>query len=1514
MGKNIFDLLGDAANGVGQFLGNEGRAMFGGGQSQPQQPTPQSQPTLGNSFAQTSPQSTPQNNPTGQPSQNINTLLQAQQNNQSNQNDSSNPTLLQDVENGITNFGKGVVSTGQKVLNTGEMAGTGLVGAGKVAADLVTGNPNQAQQDNANAMQNIQNISNRKTVTGDQGTFITAQQAKGQDGIVKDFVQPVLATAGEITPYVAPYGAIAKAAAPAGALTSDVAQTLADYAVKNGLTDELAPTISSLAGKAATEGVGSKVASSVVKATTTGALNAPIMAGANAVQQYGNTGTIDPSQVAQAGGTGFLLAGGGHLLTDAGKAGVDAVASRVNDINSQPGYNPASGFAKVPSTGKLTIKSSNPLAPENQSKTIADTFGVSKVAADETQKSANRGVDLLPQQESNPSNFPTNGKVTVKSSAKNAEAAVYNTLKDGGSKEDAIAAHQLATGSDRGAASAYVNKVFKAASQAQKGIVRVGDQPRQFAPAGGDSAKAMTDREMKQVVLEAKRRGEGEEMANTTRHAVVDQAIKDGVHGDDENSRFLDSVEHPEDLPEHLQHVSDPEKFANAVQEAKNYTQYTFDSHNRVGAPLDYRQNYLHHNVDLPSKEDAPLPNEMGKSNPNFRKERTFDDLRSLYGAGYKLKYSDARDLYRDYASTAGRSLRQNAMLDYLSKNAEGHISPVSDHEGRIPVDATGNRYSTLRSPGLKDNYASPQLIKQASKFIEHQDLHPVLKAIDAVGQALKQSTLALGGFHDLNMTKRYAFQELGAGLTGQPMRIVRLAGNIINQDKAFWSEQAYNHKMADYVHSGAIDRLTTGNGHLTLNKNLDVGSLSGQEVGVKTKSLSSGAQSIASKPKEVNEFIHHFLFGRKIPMIKVQTAVDEMNRYHIPLKGDLTPWQENKLSEITHGINDQFGGITQGAIAKSGMGKFIERLAILAPDFFGGNVNSLGKMFVGNAKSLAVRQNLTNFLGTIITTGIAAGGVALATGQDPEKAVIDKWTQAFNPSYHEFLNPGIPLPYQKNGKGLEVTSPGSPIDMAVNAVKDPTHFLTARGSSFASGATQFISGKNYYGDPLVDPNITPNPSALDKLGAIAKNDLPIPAKQNIGTGSTPQDITTAILNTLGGKVRYNPDDPKVVAANQYYQTRDQIYNNLSGTDKSAWDVVNPPVKDSNGDYINKPTVFDSSEKASILLKNPNVLTAETAMNKQLASEGQKVDPFFTKLSPDQQQKLLDYQRMELGGASQTNWKTQNDTWYKPFSQDRQAFFSSLPATDPNKPQEAIKFPTPSADVQGMLDKLNTINDNTERSKFINANPSLSDYFDKYGTYVNQVRNAQGLASLRTFPKVDPAANTFMNTYFAADKGTQKIMRNSDPTSFNTMQTYMAQIARYGVDKAASLDELVNPGQDQNAQPTQQYLKDVSNMGKYDIAKSAGGIFSIDPQAAYAQAKAYGGGAGVGAAYAKMAAQKQQNKIIKAASYASKAPNTSVRVMAPRKTMQIAKVIKSGVVPNKSAKGTIRIRRSMNRI
>lgn len=267
--------------------------------------------------------------------------------------------------NPIAQFGAGVASTAQRIANTADLFATGVGGALATALQNNTVGKNAA---NAESMKRLQDISNRKTVTGENGTWINPTQAgKG------DLLGPIASTVGEVTPWILPYGAMSKFA---GGVTAPLAER----------------AIASTAGKAITKvvpSVADKLIASAVKLPLNAAINAPAFGLSNALTQYGTTGKVDPLQVAQQGLIGGAMVAGGEFIGDIIRKGpvpqlekLKADRLKVAD-NLMPELTQAQadklGPQKIGITGESTttqISTRSPLKPGIQQISETNKIGV----------------------------------------------------------------------------------------------------------------------------------------------------------------------------------------------------------------------------------------------------------------------------------------------------------------------------------------------------------------------------------------------------------------------------------------------------------------------------------------------------------------------------------------------------------------------------------------------------------------------------------------------------------------------------------------------------------------------------------------------------------------------------------------------------------------------------------------------------------------------------------------------------------------------------------------------------------------------------------------------------------------------------------------------------------------------------------------------------------------------------------------------------------------------------------
>lgn len=263
--------------------------------------------------------------------------------------------------NAVNNLVKGTVSTGQKALNTAAAGATGLETLGQAGLDALTGNKDYQTHLDTNANK-LADYLNRKTITGDQGAFITLPQAQNKNNdIVGNFVKPILATAGEVAPMVLPYGAISKAAAP-----------IADV----------------VAGKIGTNLVG-KTVGKATQYGTEGAIVAPISAATNALGQFGTTGTFDPTQAIKTGLQSGAMVAAGNATTGLVGKGAKAAGQKIADTSIKPAYAYLDPNMNLPKgADNLPIVGQNLGTVDNSTKNYIDQL--SKAQADAAKPNGNK--------------------------------------------------------------------------------------------------------------------------------------------------------------------------------------------------------------------------------------------------------------------------------------------------------------------------------------------------------------------------------------------------------------------------------------------------------------------------------------------------------------------------------------------------------------------------------------------------------------------------------------------------------------------------------------------------------------------------------------------------------------------------------------------------------------------------------------------------------------------------------------------------------------------------------------------------------------------------------------------------------------------------------------------------------------------------------------------------------------------------------------------------------------------
>lgn len=939
--------------------------------------------------------------------------------------------------------------------------------------------------------------------------------------------------------------------------------------------------------------------------------------------------------------------------------------------------------------------------------------------------------------------------------------------------------------------------------------------------AGQGNMVPLKRSEAKIIAENALNDGEGAITSVAQRGQLVSNAIKQGV-ARGEDHLFIDAIEHPESMDQILSTVKKPQEFQAAVDAWKNLTNHTHQAINASGEYLPFRNNYYTHILsdDSKAKLTKDIPEVAGHLNGKYyQQDRVFNDVRELRGAGLSLKNERVADDVNDYVNAVKSQLRRNTIVNSLKDNAPGHITTFENAQGRIPIDQNGQPFKQSRIPGMEKMLISPD-IHAYLRNGEPVDFPIVIKAIDKVNSAVKQFMLGGGNFHNMVESIRFASQELASG---------RLP-NVFEAEKIFASKKAYDAWRTNNL--GVID--FAARSHLTLDKNTDLGTPDSLKLSNKA---SDNAKILLKKADAIRidkKLIHEPLFERKINYYKLITFQKEMQR----LKIDPATTDPDKLQiakNIAYQVNNWYGGINSGLIAKSPIGKLLQRLGILAPDWTIGKANTIGNAIGGGrgARSLAVRQLTGNMIGL----AIVIEAYNQMTGQGSKN-----WGDFLK---NDVLDPSIKLPFKSpSGKGQVAKFPTSPVGDLYRAITDPSHFITSHSAALPSVGVELATGKDYFGNPLVDPFKNPNPTLADQALAIAQSKLPIPIRQGELSMQGKESPMTALINILGPRVTNDPDDPQVQAAKKYFDAINQAKSGLNPNQLADYNVVHQQKKDTQGNPVTQPTLYDPVAKAAIYLRDPAVLAADT--NIALSDTSKPHDPFFDLTSA--QQKIVLTREM-LNAADPLNptakqMLNQNKGWLTQYEQARSTYFNglNLQAGSSNQP---IQRPQVTSDLQNKLSSFGQISDPKARAQFLKDNPDLSEYYNQMDQFYRTQRNALGEPQYKSYPQPDAKLQQTIDAYNALPKGTGA--RSNFIKQHPELPSYWSQIDQYNLTQDAQQAAF------EGNNFSQKGLKAISGLAQ-DISKNSDGSYSLNA------GNSGGGNGGHGGGGGRMSSSQHQRK------------------------------------------------------
>lgn len=848
----------------------------------------------------------------------------------------------------------------------------------------------------------------------------------------------------------------------------------------------------------------------------------------------------------------------------------------------------------------------------------------------------------------------------------------------------------------------------------------------------------------------------------------------------------------------------------NAIDQWRNVDNKVHGESQALGGNTNYLTEHALHPWQLPEEftnhiVNGGSPKDFKGLNNLSRKYRTITEGQV---AGLKLG--------TDPLGEANRYLQANSSILRKASLKQG-LAMADAHQEVKPVTLDlGNGHTV-------------QLSKQGASQARGVQYHvpssnPVIKGVRTAGQGIKTTILSGGQFHTINIGLLRSVPALIG--SGHPRAAATAAYDAL---RGSFSKRYADEVIGKAIKDGTVDKAA--------------------QIGMPFGSSGYNTEGTFLK----SGVGHQLVFNQQIPMFYnqvVRSIIADLEKKGIPLNSaeaqaagkagnntlgfinkevqKIPPNVNQGLSDLllarqfTHSKFSQLRTAATPASYKNGAvaGKY-------AAANIGGNVITAAGLITGVGYALS--QKSDNIKDSLLRALIDP---AVATPGKDSKGNTIKYRLPGTDTSDIAKLLGIKLVRNSNGHlGVSFNPQNVPPGVA--------DYARARLAPFPSAAVKVATNTTYASKPLYDPNAQAGVKAEQGATSVLSGFLPIGAQglpltkavkdrlpgniQNVLNAQTPG--SNPLLKSVGSSFGLTPTTDQTVGkglqSSQYFSALGDAKSGLNSHEQAALELYAGNKKNPvTGKYDVQPNVNDTVSKARTLLDQPKVIDHLISMNQKLQSEGQKTDPLWSG-SKDQITKVLQYQAMPPGGPDRTHWLNQNKDWYQPLSNQRTAFFNSLPTGDANKPSAPIEYPNASPEVASQQEQFFNITDSKQRADFLQDHPEVQTQLDAQVDYNNKLRQAQGYSTLDTYPTASPGVQKIIDTYSSIPKGGGKKGGNlyrsqwiqSHPQDYAAMQKYFTQSSLYGLEKDAGQAQFQDTGFSSKG------LGDIYNLGQYDIGK-----------------------------------------------------------------------------------------------
>lgn len=575
--------------------------------------------------------------------------------------------------------------------------------------------------------------------------------------------------------------------------------------------------------------------------------------------------------------------------------------------------------------------------------------------------------------------------------------------------------------------------------------------------------------------------------------------------------------------------AKNPAQFTKFMNKFADYFDFRLAADRAAGGETARIENYIPHNYDLSKPEDLARFNKFAEQRgvrpyDGFRGQpRVFNSYKEGEAAGFKrLNPTILGDLKKDYEGAS------NAISKQALKQGLGEAAPDKVSMSGTGLTEKGKPFTNSNIPGLEGISYHPTIADRLKGFqpLANKDTFSLIKdsgfklndpstyskvwdglkeagVLNTVGTLydhastpMKHFLLNFSGFHSLNISANYA----GASLLNNPLKGV---SGLATSIPSFFSE-GITQKIID----GFKTKMVKGQDFSVFDAGLRAG-----------VNLDRGLAKTGIAKLNPMDALSHAMFDRELYTLKLN-LVDQVFS-----SGKVLPESSEgrSLGKEIEMIMGEMNNLTMNI--NPNVQKWASRL-LLAPQFTESKYAMLGKAVSTNpATSLAARTVIGK---SIVMGTLATFGTLLATGKFPNltqtllnyTTAPDSQTNITNPKGQK-QDISFPQTF--------ISEPARPIaGLLKGSADDLIHYGEARLAPAISDAIAVATNKDYFGNPIIDPN-----SKQSKLQQYAKNvgegDLPIGAQALLKVQEGTQTGTQAAINIAGLRTKLSSTDPTAI-------------------------------------------------------------------------------------------------------------------------------------------------------------------------------------------------------------------------------------------------------------------------------------------------------------------------------------------------------------------------------------------------